>query len=315
MKIIISSGHGKYVSGAVGVLNEVAQNRRVVARVAELLKSIEVDVVEYHDDISRNPADNLNGIIGFHNSQTRDLDVSVHFNAYIRTDDPRGTEVLYLDDAQMLLAAKVSAEIANAGGFRNRGAKKRTDLGFLLYTNKPAIIIEVCFVDSTTDAMLYQEHFDEICIAIAESLSGKSIGKSPVLAEEPNNELARSERVELSFKVGSNIININGNDAMVETPYVIDGVAFVPARALAEAFGAALEWIPETRGVVMSYQDTEIAMQIDSPDVYIRQKLTLPLKPQLKNEKSMVPIRFVAEAFGADVKYDAATQEVTVIKA
>jgi len=301
MKIVISSGHGKFVSGAVGVLNEVAQNRRVVARVTELLKSINVNVIEYHDESSRNPSDNVNEIIRFHNSQVRDLDVSVHFNAYIKTDDPRGTEVLYLNDSEMLLAAKVSAEIANAGGFINRGAKKRTDLGFLRYTDKPAILLEVCFVDSTADAKLYLENFERICVAIAETISGKQVVKT--------------ERVEISFRVGSSILNINGNKTEVETPYSIDGVTFFPARALAEAFGASLEWFPETRGLVLSNQDTEIAMQIDSNDAFIRQRQTLPLKPQIQNEKSMVPLRFIAEAFGADVKFDADTQEITVTKA
>ncbi|MGG3890033.1 hypothetical protein [Metabacillus fastidiosus] len=45
--------------------------------------------------------------------------------------------------------------------------KKRTNLGFLNGTNKPAILIEVCFVDSKGDVQIYKNKFDEICIAIA----------------------------------------------------------------------------------------------------------------------------------------------------
>ena len=311
MKTVISSGHGKYVSGAVGILNEVTESRRVVTRVVEMLKSINVEAIEYHDDISRNQTENVNGIVRFHNSQTRDLDVSVHFNAFTKTDAPRGTEVLFLNDSEMILAARVSAEIADAGGFINRGAKKRTDLGFLHNTNKPAILIEVCFVDSTADAKLYQKNFDAICLAIAETISDWKINKPPIFVEEPK----KPEGVEICFKVGSSILRINGNDVEVETPYVIDGVTLVPVRVLAEAFGAAIEWVPETQGINLSYQDTEIAMKIDNSEAYIRQKRMLPYRPKLKNEKSMVPLRFIAEAFGADVKYDAATQEITVIKA
>ena len=36
-------------------------------------------------------------------------------------------------------------------GFINRGAKKRTDLFFLNNTEMPAILMEVCFVDSEAD--------------------------------------------------------------------------------------------------------------------------------------------------------------------
>jgi hypothetical protein len=49
----------------------------------------------------------------------------------------------------------------------NRGPKKRSDLYFLNNTNEPAILIEVCFVDSSADANLYRTHFRAICGAIA----------------------------------------------------------------------------------------------------------------------------------------------------
>ena len=53
-------------------------------------------VKTYHDDVSHSQNENLNRITDFHNAQVRDLDVSVHFNAYVETSDPRGVEVLYV---------------------------------------------------------------------------------------------------------------------------------------------------------------------------------------------------------------------------
>jgi hypothetical protein len=76
-----------------------------------------------------------------------------------------GTEVLYL--TQPSLAAEVSAAIA-ACGFINRGAKKRTDLKFLNSTEMPALLLEICFVDSETDCNIYDDQFHEICKAIAD---------------------------------------------------------------------------------------------------------------------------------------------------
>ena len=187
MKTVISSGHGKYVSGAVGILNEVAESRRVVSRVASLLKSAGIGVVEYHDETGRNQTANVNAIVSFHNSHQRDLDVSVHFNAHSKTDDPRGVEVLYHNDAT--LAAIVSAAIANASGLRNRGAKQRTDLGFLRNTSKHAILIEVCFVDSSADAAIYRVKFEDICQAITESVSGVKIERSDEAMQGRYNRL------------------------------------------------------------------------------------------------------------------------------
>jgi hypothetical protein len=72
--------------------------------------------------------------------------------------------VFYL--TQKDLAARVSEAIASAGLLINRGAKKSTNLAFLNGTDMPAILIEVCFVDSEADVATYQSNFEAICKAI-----------------------------------------------------------------------------------------------------------------------------------------------------
>jgi hypothetical protein len=168
--IVISSGHGKYVRGASGILDEVDEARRVVERIADQLEQRDLDVMVFHDNTSQSQSENLDAIVNYHNAQERDLDVSVHFNAYVETDKPMGVEVLYVTQPE--LAAQVSLAIADAGDFINRGAKKRTDLAFLNGTEKPAILIEVCFVDSEADAQNYEDNFNAICGAIAGVLGG-----------------------------------------------------------------------------------------------------------------------------------------------
>lgn len=167
--IVISSGHGKYVGGASGIIDEVTEARDVVERVAEILNTIGVDVTTFHDNTSKDQSTNLHTIVDFHNAQTRDLDVSVHFNANVETENPMGTECLFL--TQETLADKMAAAIAT-NGLKDRGPKERTDLYFLNHTDKPAILIEVCFVDSEADVDVYQRKFDEICASIANVLSG-----------------------------------------------------------------------------------------------------------------------------------------------
>jgi N-acetylmuramoyl-L-alanine amidase len=169
-RIVISSGHGKYVRGASGILDEVDEARKVVERVGELLRIRDVEVKTFHDDISKSQNENLHRIVDYHNAQKRDLDVSVHFNAYIETTSPMGTECLYV--TQSALAGHIAGAIAGVG-FINRGAKKRTDLFFLNQTTMPAILIEVCFVDSSADADIYNKKFNEICEAVATVLGGQ----------------------------------------------------------------------------------------------------------------------------------------------
>jgi N-acetylmuramoyl-L-alanine amidase len=169
-RIVISSGHGKHVAGAVGILNEVEEARRVVEAVAEELRAIDVEVMTFHDDTSRDQQTNLKTIVEAHNAEDRDLDVSVHFNAYVETTSPMGAECLYV--TQATLAGHIAGAIASVG-FINRGAKKRTDLYFLNQTEMPSILIEVCFVDSSADAELYRARFGEIVTAIAAVLTGE----------------------------------------------------------------------------------------------------------------------------------------------
>ena len=181
MKVVISSGHGKYVRGAAGYLDEVDEARKVVERVAEIWREQGVGVETFHDDTSHSQSENLNTIVAYHNNKSRDLDVSVHFNAFEQTDTPMGSEVLYV--TQSSLAAKVSTAIAGAIHLPNRGAKKRTDLFFLNETEEPSILLEVCFVDSSKDSENYNAHFEHVCQAIATSISGQAA--PPVQPGEP----------------------------------------------------------------------------------------------------------------------------------
>jgi N-acetylmuramoyl-L-alanine amidase len=173
MTVVISSGHGLLVRGASGYLDEVDEARSVVEQLAVELQYRGVMVKVFHDDTSHSQNENLNTIVNFHNAQVRDLDVSVHFNAYEQVSKPMGTEVLYV--TQSGLAGQVAAAIAESGKLINRGAKKRTDLFFLNSTEMPSILIEVCFVDSEADAELYKTHFKAICAGIADVLGGDMV--------------------------------------------------------------------------------------------------------------------------------------------
>jgi hypothetical protein len=183
MNIVISSGHGLKVRGASGYLDEVNEARRVVERVAEFWRAAGVGVKTFHDDTSTSQNQNLSTIVNYHNAQQRDYDVSVHFNAYQTTANAMGTEVLFI--TQHNLADKTAMAIAIAGGFLNRGPKKRTDLYFLNNTAMPAVLLEVCFVDSWADTDLYRRNFEAICKAIAEVIGEVDIDAAPPEPVEP----------------------------------------------------------------------------------------------------------------------------------
>jgi len=179
-KIAISSGHGLHVRGANGFIDEVDEARRVVGRVCDLINMTGVNESRhFHDDVSRTSGDNLRAIVNWHNSQDRDIDVSVHFNA-VEQPSANGVETICRDSSNQDFAHRMSQAIANAGGFNVRapqggatlrGVQFRTNL-FVVngLQSKPMLMLEICFVTNQRDADLYNENFEAICQAIANTL-------------------------------------------------------------------------------------------------------------------------------------------------
>jgi N-acetylmuramoyl-L-alanine amidase len=212
MKFAISVGHGKYIRGASGSpvppqLDEVDYCVNVVDRVYELINSIEgMSAVKFFDTTSHDQSANLEKITNWHNSQTRDYDVSCHLNAY--DGSAHGTEVLYV--TQQELAQELCDAICEAGDFTNRGAKYRSDLYVLNNTDKPAVLLETAFCDHTGDCNALNSRFDDICKVIAETLTGKQLGEAP---ERPPVVPEERSRVSINIKTkGDVVISINGEE-------------------------------------------------------------------------------------------------------
>jgi N-acetylmuramoyl-L-alanine amidase len=171
MKIVISPGHGLKIRGASYSdpdgwgLDEVDEARRVVPALAEALRQRRgFEVEEVYDNTSTQQQQNLEWLVAEHNKRERDLDISVHFNAAEPTEGMRGTECFY--QTQTELAGLVSEAIADAASITDRGAKYG-NFYWLSHTNRPAILIEVCFVDARLDCEAYLENFDAIIKALA----------------------------------------------------------------------------------------------------------------------------------------------------
>ena len=184
MKVVISSGHGKYISGAVGPspwgLHEHTEAVRVVDQTAIELRALGVEVITYEDTVSHTQDENLSRLVGFHNSQgAHSLDVSVHFNS---TDPqptgPVGCEVFYESQAGMEFADEVVDAICTSSGLKNRGPKDG-NLYFLNHTDEVAILVEICFVNSHADVDIYHAKFADICAALAAGIAGTDVAPGP----------------------------------------------------------------------------------------------------------------------------------------
>lgn len=102
------------------------------------------------------------------------------------------------------MAVRLAKTISDAtsGGLLNRGAKQRKDLGVLARTYEPAILIEICFVNSTVDAAIYRRDFEKICQAIAKELAAY-LGKSPPSTLTPAEDKKEGIKVTQTWNPGS----------------------------------------------------------------------------------------------------------------
>ena len=169
MHIAIAGGHSANARGASGFIDEYDCDRAFVAQLIPAFESQGWYVTDCSND-----AYSVNGELAeecrIANGSGADLFIAVHFNAGGGT----GTEVWhYPGSSAESYAESVSAELASALGLRNRGAKATTGLYVLNRTTMPAILIEVCFVDTEQDADAWHAtSWEALCGAVVRGLGG-----------------------------------------------------------------------------------------------------------------------------------------------
>ena len=96
------------------------------------------------------------------------------------------------------------------------------------------------------------------------------------------------------------------------------GRTVVPIRAIVEALGGTISWIPETRGITILLGDIGIGLQIGNSTALVKYSPVkidpnnYDVKPIIINDRTMLPLRFVAESLGCDVGWDPDTRTITI---
>lgn len=179
-KYNVHGGHNSIVPGAVSILNEVTEDRKVKNKLISLLKSAGHTVYDCTDDSGRTSGANLANIVAKCNKHSVDLDISIHLNAG-RSDtkgdgSTGGVEVFCYDSKTKDVAQNICNAIASAFGYHNRGVKYSTGLYVLRKTKSKAILIECCFVDDKDDTKVWNA--DKCAEAIYKGLTGKTASSS-----------------------------------------------------------------------------------------------------------------------------------------
>ncbi len=116
------------------------------------------------------------------------------------------------------------------------------------------------------------------------------------------------------FRIGSNVYYLNGIAKVMDVaPYIKNDRTYVPMRYVGEMLGAEVVWDDAARTVTLTKGDTTVVFTIGSTTYTVNgETKTADVAPEIVNDRTMLPARFVAEAFGAIVGWDPATQTVLI---
>ena len=152
MKIAIDLGHG--VGQDRGASSKYIAEETIIDNVGGLvinkLKALGHTVIEVRPSQASSVSNSLVQRVQKANSNNVDLFVSIHANAGGGT----GTEVYTYQGKELQQARAVLNNLCSLG-FNNRGIKG-SNLFVVNHTNAPAMLIEVCFVDTQSDVELYK---------------------------------------------------------------------------------------------------------------------------------------------------------------
>ncbi len=170
MRIGVNCGHtlsGTVGSGAVGYLGESDETRAVGYALIRQLRNRGNEVVDCTDDTAESVSENLREICRLANAQPLDMFISIHFNS----GGGRGCEAYTYGARDVADAGEILTELEGLG-FLSRGLKDGSNLYVIRNTTAPAVLIEVCFVDTLSDAQIYTEQGAErVAEAICDAIS------------------------------------------------------------------------------------------------------------------------------------------------
>lgn len=120
----------------------------------------------------------------------------------------------------------------------------------------------------------------------------------------------------VELQIGSDTMIVDGEERDIKpapAPTIISGSTMVPVRAVSEAFGADVEWVASTKSVIITHGETKIILTINSSTAIVGDSIeTVEPPPHIISGSTMLPFRFIAEALGAEVKWDGETKTITL---
>ena len=143
--------------------------------------------------------------------------------------------------------------------------------------------------------------------------------ETPAVDETATDE-SKSTNFVLVMQIDNPNMTVNGVQTEIDpgegtVPVIQDERTLVPVRAIVEAMGGTVTWDGDTQTATLVLGEDTIKLTIGSTTAYLNDVAsTLDVTPIIINERTMLPIRFIAESFKFEVAWDGDTQTIFIVK-
>lgn len=129
-----------------------------------------------------------------------------------------------------------------------------------------------------------------------------------------------AESMQIVLQVGNPMMTVNGTEKEIDpgrgtVPVVVNDRTLVPVRAIVEEMGGTVGWEEEQQQATLTLGTDTIRLTLGSKAAYLNDEMhTLDVAPESINDRTMLPIRFIAESFHFNVGWDEEQQLITITK-
>ncbi len=129
-----------------------------------------------------------------------------------------------------------------------------------------------------------------------------------------------TDNLAIVLQINHPMMTVNGVEKEIDpgrgtTPLLQNDRTLLPIRAVVEEMGGDVGWNEEAQMATLTLGEDTIRLTIGSTTAYLNDAAhTLDVAPIVVNDRTMLPIRFIAESFQFDVAWDGESQSVTITK-
>ena len=120
------------------------------------------------------------------------------------------------------------------------------------------------------------------------------------------------------LEIDNPYMKVNGNPILIDgyrgtTPVILDGRTMLPAKAIIETLGGTVLWNEASKEVTLNLDGSTIKLTLNSEIAYVNGVVKyLDVPATSINGRTMIPVKFVMDNFGASVIWNGTTGAVTI---